>query len=191
MVGLQAATPADAIAAITAVNGLTSPATPVTIQINLGSGTFTDVPANVPLNVTLILNGNGGTTIVGHSPALTVSGGKVIVENVTFSTPTDAPTILVTGGSLTLRDDTIQESTGGTDAAISITGGTLDLGTPTCPGGNTININGTGEFIHNTTGNAISAVGTRSRLTTQLRLRHSSPLQPWVPQPRPRSPGNS
>ena len=162
LVILQAATPADASAAIAAVTGLTPPATPISIQVNLGSGSFTDIippQDQVPQNVTLVLNGTGGTTLFGHSPALTVSGGNVIVENVTLTTATDAPTILVTGGSLTLRNDVIQESTGYKEAAIEITGGTVDLGTAASPGNDTFNINGRGLFIDNTGANPVSALG--------------------------------
>ena len=56
-------------------------------------------------------------------PALTVAGGQVTVLNCTLLTTGDAPTILVSGGNLTLRNDIIQESTGFNDAAISVTGG--------------------------------------------------------------------
>ena len=77
----------------------------------------------------------------------------------TLTTATDAPTILVTGGSLTLRDVVIEESTGFTDAAISVTGGSVDLGTTDAPGGNILDVNGTGEFVHNTTGASIPAFG--------------------------------
>ncbi len=66
---------------------------------------------------------------------------------------------LVTGGSLTLRNDTIQESAGASDPAIAVTGGTLDLGTAANPGGNTININGAGALVQNATSTPISAVG--------------------------------
>jgi hypothetical protein len=65
----------------------------------------------------------------------------------------------VTGGSLTLRNDVVQESTGFTDAAVSLTGGTLDLGTASDPGGNTLNINGTGRFVDNATSSQIPALG--------------------------------
>jgi hypothetical protein len=101
---------------------------------------------------------NGGVWH-GGSPALTLLSGTLTVSNATFANATDAPTILVTGGSLTLRNDVIQESTGFTDAAIAITGGTLDLGTAASPGGNTINVNGTGELVHNTTSNSVPATG--------------------------------
>jgi hypothetical protein len=92
-------------------------------------------------------------------PALVVTSGTVIVSDVTFTESGDAPTILVTGGSLTLRTDIIQESTGYNEPAIAVTGGTVDLGTSGDPGGNVINVNGTGTFIRNTTANPVSAVG--------------------------------
>jgi predicted outer membrane repeat protein len=159
-VTIQTYTSIDANNVVAAVNGLPAQAAPVQVTLNLSGGTFADIQPHPSAGVTLVINGNGTTTtIVGHSPALTVSSGNVIVSNVILATGTDSPTILVTGGSLTLRNDTIQESTGGTDAAISITGGTLDLGTAASPGGNVLNINGTGRFIDNATGNSIPRVG--------------------------------
>ena len=44
-------------------------------------------------------------------------------------------------------------------AAILITGGSVDLGTSTSPGGNTFNVNGTGTLIENTTASPVAAVG--------------------------------
>src|SRR5262249_41534710 len=152
-VTFDAATNTDAQTILNTVNSLSAPASPVTITVNLGSGSFTDLTASPPAGVTLVLNGNGTTTtIIGHSPALTVlpSQGSVVVENQTLTTATDAPTILVSGGSLTLRNVVIQESTGFTDAAISVTGGSVDLGTTASLGYNTLNVNGPGEFVHNT-----------------------------------------
>lgn len=141
---------------ISAVNGLTAPANPVTIALNLNGGTNKDTTVNPPANVTLIINGANGTsnTFVGQSPAFTVTGGNVIVENVTFTTATDAPTILVTGGSLTLRNDDV-ENTGNAQADISLTGGSLDIGTTTDPGDNLFDINGTGAWFQNTTSNPL------------------------------------
>jgi hypothetical protein len=66
---------------------------------------------------------------------------------------------LVTGGHLTLRNDTIQESTSFNDPAIQVTGGTVDLGTTFSSGGNIINLNSPGAFALNTTATPISAVG--------------------------------
>src|SRR5438128_1509636 len=83
------------------------------------------------------------STDVGHSPALSVHSGTILVTGVTFTSETDSPTMEVSGGSLYLRDCDIEESTGFNQAAISITGGSVDLGTPDDPGGNTMNVNGT------------------------------------------------
>jgi hypothetical protein len=100
-----------------------------------------------------------GTILTGHSPALIVNGGTVVLQGVKAQTPTAAPTIVVNGGSLTVRQSTIQESTGSSQVAILVNGGTVDLGTTASPGGNTFNVNGTGTLIANSTGNSIAAVG--------------------------------
>jgi uncharacterized delta-60 repeat protein len=152
-------TPTTLETAVTAVNSLSAPTVPITITLNLGSGSVGDTTVNPPLNVTLVINGDGGSvTFVGHSPAFTVTGGNVVVTNATFLTDTDSPTILVTGGHLTLRNDVIQESTGFSDAAIAVSGGTVDLGSAVNPGGNTINVNGSGVFVRNTTSTPVAAV---------------------------------
>jgi hypothetical protein len=54
----------------------------------------------------------------------------------------------------------VQESTGYNDAAIQITGGSLDLGTAASPGGNTLSINGAGQFVVSTGPSLVTAVGT-------------------------------
>ncbi|MFI5458751.1 MAG: choice-of-anchor Q domain-containing protein [Isosphaerales bacterium] len=99
-----------------------------------------------------------GTVITGNSPAIIVNGGTVILQGVTAQTSTNSPTIVVNGGSLVVRNSTIQESAGFAQTAILITGGTVDLGTVTDAGNNTINVNGDGELIHNTSGNPVSAI---------------------------------
>jgi N-acetylneuraminic acid mutarotase len=132
----------------------------VPVVLNLTGGSYTDVIANLAPSVNLTVIGNGSTVIVGHSPALTVGPGSTLtLDGVTLQTPTDAPTILVNGGTLILRHSVVEESTGFAAAAIEVTSGTVDLGTAADPGGNTFEINGAGEFIHNTSGNAISALG--------------------------------
>jgi hypothetical protein len=103
-------------------------------------------------------------SFVGQSPVFDVTQGNATITGITLTTSTDAPTILVAGGSLTLRDDVVQESTGFTDAAISLTNGVLDLGTATSAGGNVLNVNGQGEFVHNTTGNSVAAAGDTFRV---------------------------
>src|SRR5262249_4962161 len=119
------------LAAANALDPMTTPTS--TIVLDLGGQTVQDTVANIPPQVTLqIVNG----TFIGGSPALIVQSGQVIVQNSTFSNDTDAPTILVSGGSLKVRNDAIQESTSFNDAAIWITGGTVDLGRTADLGGN-------------------------------------------------------
>ena len=151
---------ADLQTVTSAINGLSAQSAQVDIAIIIGSGTYSDVDLVPPSGVNVSLIGDAGTTvIVGHSPALMVGSGNVLASGLTLQTATDSPTVLVTGGSLVLRDDTIEESTGGDDAAFEITGGTADLGTSASPGGNTLQVNGLGEFIQNNTSNSVSTVG--------------------------------
>src|SRR5262249_26320524 len=135
---------------LAAVNDLSPDQTPVaTLNLQL-SGKVGSVTVNAPSNLKLYINGlltPAGTVLDPPVPALTVNSGNVIVSHVTFTESRDAPTILVTGGPLTLRNDTIQESPGFNDAATSLTGGTVDLGTTADPGGNTLIVNGPGEMI--------------------------------------------
>jgi hypothetical protein len=156
-VTVQTTTPDQAHAIFAAANALDPVTTPAsTIVLDLGGQTITATVVNVPPQVTLtIVHG----TFHGGSPALVVSSGQVIVNDSTFDNATDAPTIQVTGGSLTLRGCLVQESTGYSDAAIAVSGGTVDLGTASDPGGNTINVNGAGAFAQNTTSSPVAAVG--------------------------------
>jgi Ca2+-binding RTX toxin-like protein len=162
-----ATTAQQAADVIAAVNGLPAQNPPVTVVLDLGSGTsYTDLALSPKAGVTLVINGNGSQTVVGNSPALTVgsgtgSSGNVVISGVTFTTATDAPTILVAGGHLTLRHDVIQESTGinVNQVAVQVTGGTVDLGTDADSGGNTLNVNGPGAFIRNATSTPVPAVG--------------------------------
>ncbi len=144
-----------------AVNALSAQTTPVSITVNLGSGSFNDSTFKPPAGVTVIVTGNGtSTTFVGHSPAFVVTQGTVIISDATFTTDSDSPTIVVTGGTLILRNDLIESSTGFSEPAISISGsGSVDLGTATDPGGNTLDVNGQGQFIENTTGNSVPEFG--------------------------------
>jgi hypothetical protein len=142
--------------AVQAVNAAT-PSGPVTVTLDLGGGTYTtDNQVNTQPDVTLVIQ-NG--TLVGGSPALVVASGNVILSHVTALNGTNAPTIVVNGGKLVIRNSTIQESTGYAQAAILITGGSVDLGTASSPGGNIVNVNGAGSLIQNTSGNPVPAVG--------------------------------
>jgi hypothetical protein len=119
---------------------------------------YSAMTVQVPTGMTLYIDGVPSTQIDPTSPALTILGGNVVVSNVTIFTTGNAPTILVTGGSLTLRNDVVQSSTY-SDPAIAVTGGSLDLGTPSSPGGNTIQVNGTGPILQSTGVNVITSVG--------------------------------
>jgi uncharacterized delta-60 repeat protein len=165
---------------IDAINGLTNVAQPVTIIYDLGGGTYsaTNVSADPPANVALVIQngtltgGSSGFTIAGgnvtlnnvtldpDTPALTVAGGQVSVLNSTLTTSGNAPTLLVTGGNVTLSEDKIsQTSTASIQPAIAVTGGTVNLGTATTPGNNTLSVSNSGNLVSNTSGNPISAVG--------------------------------
>jgi hypothetical protein len=115
--------PSDSLlqAILTAIDGLSAPPAPVTIAVTLGSGTYSDIVASPPANVTLVVNGGSTTTVVGNSPALHVTRGTVLVNDVTLTTATLSPTVLVSGGSLRLRNTHIQESTGFPMAATTST----------------------------------------------------------------------
>jgi hypothetical protein len=140
--------PSSEAAAVSAINGLTNLAGPVTVVLNLAAGKYASATISPPNNVTVIINGAVTNTIIDPpTPALTVASGNVIVRNVTFTESGDAPTVLVTGGKLTLRNCVVEESTGYAEPAITATGGSLDLGTAASPGGNTININGAGQVL--------------------------------------------
>ncbi len=189
--GGASTTPTAAFSALTAVLiDLTSSGGSATVQgATVSSGTLV-IAANVaPVdwtvnggNVTVegsaaagdfIVNGGtvtlaDGTVITGNSPAIIVNAGTVVLDGVTAQTATNSPTIEVNGGSLLVRDSTIDESSGYNQAAILITGGTVDLGTAVSPGGNTLNINGTGQFVQDTVsgsvpdfGNTLEANGSR------------------------------
>jgi hypothetical protein len=133
--------------------------TTLTIRCSTGNATVYDLQA-AGGNVYIHGSANGTITVVGTSPALKITGGSVTIgSGVTLVTATAAPTILVSGGSLKIRNATIQESTGSAQAAIVITGGSVDLGTPSSPGGNILNVNGAGTLIQNTSGSPVPAVG--------------------------------
>ena len=158
---LQASNDAQAQFFVDAVNRLSVPAVAVTVELNLAAGTYSDIIAHPPKGVTLVIKGAGGgqTVVVGHSPALSVESGTVIVQDVTLTTDTDSPTVVVADGSLTLRGSTINETSGGNQSAVVSTGGVLDLGTAQDPGGNTMTTRGSGNLVENDGGSVIEAIG--------------------------------
>ncbi|WP_197169020.1 GEVED domain-containing protein [Novipirellula galeiformis] len=129
------------------------------ISINLTAGVYSGETIKLPAGITVRINGSNGPTWVGASPALTLESGNLIVEGFTFTNATDAPTILVQGGSLTLRNSRIEETTTADRPAIQVTGGKVDLGTADDPGGNTIIIHGDGDLIDNAGPHSLSAIG--------------------------------
>jgi hypothetical protein len=179
-VTVQATTAQQAHDVIAAANGLDPATTPAsTVVVDLGGQTIQDTIINVPPQVTVqFVNG----TFIGGSPALIVSSGVVVVRSSLFINDTDAPTILVTGGTLVLRNDTVQESTGYTQAAVRVTGGTADLGTAADPGGNTLVVNGPGAFI-DAAPDAFSSAG-----DTYLIVKADQAINPAWPA---RTPGSS
>jgi hypothetical protein len=134
------------------------------VNLNLASGTYSGETLSIPAGMTLFINGAPSdqlpTTIDPATPAFTVLSGTVVVSHVTFVTTGNAPTIQVSGGNLALRNDTVQSSVGASAPAIAVSGGsTVDLGTAASPGGNTINVNGTGPALVSTGVNFVSATG--------------------------------
>ena len=143
-----------------------APVTGLQAQINaanpgdtvvVAAGTYAGVTINK--NLTLDCSG-GGVVVTGASPALTVTMGVVNIVGGTYTTATDDPTVLVTGGALSLRGTLVEESTGFNQVGIVVSGtGTLDLGTGGDPGLNTIKISMAGSLLSNDTATAISALG--------------------------------
>ncbi|MDZ4782500.1 MAG: NosD domain-containing protein [Planctomycetia bacterium] len=100
-----------------------------------------------------------GVTISGASPALTVLGGAVTVNGVTLDTASDDATIVVAGGSLTLRATTVRETAAGAQSALLRTGGTVNLGDSLESGLNTFEVRGEGRLIDNQSAGDIPALG--------------------------------
>src|SRR5262249_37701913 len=120
--------------------------------------TFTDLQLRTDPLYSVDISGTTSTLVVGNSPALEVDSGNVTIDGLNLTTATNAPVILVTGGSLTVPNST-STATGSSPAAIRVTGGTVDLGTAADPGTNVLDIEGAGNLIEDTSGNDISAVG--------------------------------
>jgi uncharacterized delta-60 repeat protein len=141
----------------------------IEIQLDAEPGIYTLGKISVPAGLRLVLDGDGGlggSFTSSSGPALTLLSGDVLIsDEALFTTSADAPTIQVQTGLLTMRNSTVQETSAGTESAIAVSGGLVDLGTtdqyavPADPGGNTINLNGPGLLIRNTGPNDILALG--------------------------------
>jgi hypothetical protein len=142
-----------------------SAGTTARVQLNLVDGVYSpralggNAVLSLPAGVSLTLRGGPGAVFRGKGTALTVTSGNVSINGLTFSTQTASPTLVVTGGSLTLRNATVQGSTSGHQPALRIAGGTADLGTAADPGGNTFNISAQGVFVSNAVPVVVSALG--------------------------------
>jgi hypothetical protein len=160
---LDVASDGQAQAVIKALDGLAAQHGAVVVDLNLAAlppgQVYTAETVKLPANLTLDINGSPGTTIDPATPAFTVKSGTVMLSNMTFVTTGNAPTILVTGGNLVLRHDTIEETTAFTQSAIKVTGGNVDLGTVADPGHNTLEVTGQGNFITTSAAGPISAIG--------------------------------
>lgn len=147
------------IAAVEALSPNSS-AQVVDIVINLSDGDYLGQTIDVPVGVRLVIDGTGSSvTFYGASPALWIQSGVVLVTGVTLVNTTDASTIVVSSGSLVLRNSLIRETTGGNRAAIEITGGNLDIGTADNLGGNTFDVSGAGDLIRNLSTSSVSSIG--------------------------------
>lgn len=110
--------------------------------------TTIDAPVIGTKTVTIVGTGTPGASVIAG--ASTLSSGNLIIKDIEFTNTTDAPTILVTGGALNLRKCTINETSGGTQAGLKVTGGIVDAGTFTDYGYNKFLVSSPGSAIDNT-----------------------------------------
>ncbi len=131
----------------------------------MNSGTELEITSGVTVSISGITVDPASRTMT----AINLNGGSLDAAGITV-TSYDVDVSVENGGSLIVRGSTIDGSTVPGEAAISITGGTVDLGTSTSPGGNTINISSGDEFVQNLTGNPVPTVGDTFTVdgTTQL-----------------------
>jgi hypothetical protein len=88
-----------------------------------------------------------GYVVGGASPALTVDQGTVNCSGGLFTTATNAPTIIVNGGTLTPENDAIEGTYAGTQPVIEVDGGTLVLGAPDGTGADQLGAFGSAPFV--------------------------------------------
>jgi hypothetical protein len=119
---------------------------PISVRLTPAMGSHVGLSIEVPDGIVLIIDGSsGGVHFTGASPALTVTSGHMIVENASFATSTNDPTIVVqSGATLTLVNTVVNESDVFNQSAILVqAGGMLDLSS----GDNLINVRGDGQLI--------------------------------------------
>jgi predicted outer membrane repeat protein len=126
----------------TQLQGATNVTTDISITV-APSLSFKEANFKILVGIRVLVNGGIWT---GGSPALTLTSGDLSIDGATFTNSTNAPTILVQGGSLTLTNCIIQESTDPSNPpAIDVAGGSINLGTAAAPGGDILSLpeNGT------------------------------------------------
>lgn len=109
--------------------------------------TYPGVVFNTPKSVYLKNMTNGTVLIEGASPAVTLGGGILSFDGVSFVTATNDPTILINDGKLILRNCTITESPLFDQTGILVAGGELDAGITGDPGRNVFVQDGAGLAI--------------------------------------------
>jgi hypothetical protein len=104
--------------------------------------------AGLTIGVNSIPYAEATSFAIGASPALTVDQGTVNWSDSIMGTATDSPTILVKGGTLTLKKDWIMGNADGTQPLIEVDGGSLVLGAPDGTQGNYLGAYGSRPFVH-------------------------------------------
>jgi hypothetical protein len=92
--------------------------------------------------------GSVGSIELGGSPALTIEQGNVTWSNALMGTQTDAPTVLVTGGTLNLTDNIVTGNVNGSKPLIEVGGGTFILGSADGKQTNLLASSNGAAFIH-------------------------------------------
>ena len=129
--------------------------------VNVGDGTYAE-SVIVSNPVTICGQSESNVTVGGSSipDAFVVDSSGVTIEDLSMTAGAASPTLLVEAGNLTLRNSTITATSAGAQDAISVTGGSADLGTTVAPGYNTVNsVAGSGYLVDNTSGSSVSAFG--------------------------------
>ena len=121
------ATSTDAQTILTDVNSLTAPASPVTITVNLASGSFTGLTASPPAGVTLVLTSSSGSATVQDAMVTSGTSGTVVI----------ASGVAPVGWTVNGGNVTVQGSATASD--FTVNGGTVFIASSVAPVGWTVN----------------------------------------------------
>lgn len=102
-----------------------------------------------------------GQSVIQHSNSpLVVQEGSLSVTGLTFKVPTsNAPTVVIDGGTLKIRNCVLNESGAGDQACLLVNGGSVDAGTDTDPGLNRFLVSLPGVAVYNVPIALLPAVG--------------------------------